>query len=51
MADSAISLLVEQYFHLTDAQFRAFLDMCLLKLKRARIEPGTAVGALGAQSK
>ncbi|KAJ3332219.1 hypothetical protein HDU76_000926 [Blyttiomyces sp. JEL0837] len=31
-------------------QLRMFLDICKTKFQRARIEPGTAVGAVGAQS-
>lgn len=35
---------------LTERQLKAFVDTCRSKFFRARIEPGTAVGALGAQS-
>jgi DNA-directed RNA polymerase III subunit RPC1 len=35
---------------LTDRQLLAFLELCILKYQKARIEPGTAVGAIGAQS-
>jgi DNA-directed RNA polymerase III subunit RPC1 len=34
----------------TARQLDAFLSLCRDKFKRAEIEPGTAVGALGAQS-
>jgi DNA-directed RNA polymerase III subunit RPC1 len=34
----------------TAKQLDAFLSLCRDKFKRAEIEPGTAVGALGAQS-
>ncbi|TPX69397.1 DNA-directed RNA polymerase [Spizellomyces sp. 'palustris'] len=35
---------------LTREQLKAFFDICYLKYMRAMIEPGTAVGAVGAQS-
>ena len=35
---------------ITKTQFIAFLDLCLKKYSKARIEPGTAIGAIGAQS-
>ncbi|KAJ3121996.1 hypothetical protein HK098_003181 [Nowakowskiella sp. JEL0407] len=34
----------------TKQQLTKFLDICLTKFSRAKIEPGTAVGAIGAQS-
>ncbi|KAJ1564401.1 DNA-directed RNA polymerase III subunit RPC1, partial [Nowakowskiella sp. JEL0078] len=34
----------------TKEQLTHFLDICMKKYSRARIEPGTAVGAIGAQS-
>ncbi|KAJ5692676.1 DNA-directed RNA polymerase III subunit RPC1 [Penicillium macrosclerotiorum] len=35
---------------LTEKTLRAFIAACLLKYKRAQVEPGHAVGAVGAQS-
>lgn len=35
---------------LTERTLRAFIDGCLTKYKRAQVEPGHAVGAVGAQS-
>lgn len=45
-----INLMMRQMGALDRRQLNIFLDTCLLKYTRARIEPGTAVGALGAQS-
>ncbi|XP_071808638.1 DNA-directed RNA polymerase III subunit RPC1-like isoform X1 [Asterias amurensis] len=39
-----------QLERITPIQLKEFLSMCRLKHMRARIEPGTAVGAVGAQS-
>lgn len=41
---------VENLSKITFSQFKYFLDLCLEKYHKARIEPGTAVGAIGAQS-
>ncbi|EGG22501.1 RNA polymerase III [Cavenderia fasciculata] len=41
---------VDQLHRITTTQMDQFLDICLDKYNRARIEPGTAVGAIGAQS-
>ncbi|CAG8193984.1 unnamed protein product [Penicillium salamii] len=35
---------------LTETTLRAFITACLLKYKKAQVEPGHAVGAVGAQS-
>jgi DNA-directed RNA polymerase III subunit RPC1 len=35
---------------ITETQLRRFLDICSTKYMKAMIEPGTAVGAVGAQS-
>ncbi|KAI8911804.1 hypothetical protein EDD86DRAFT_203319 [Gorgonomyces haynaldii] len=35
---------------LTEKQLKKFLEICVRKYLRAKIEPGTAVGAIGAQS-
>lgn len=37
-------------YEITDKQMNCFLDICAKKYQKARIEPGTAVGAIGAQS-
>lgn len=39
-----------KFFPLSEAQLRRFLDSCRQKYHKAKIEPGTACGALGAQS-
>ena len=36
--------------NVTDVHLQLFIDMCWSKFIRAKIEPGTAVGAIGAQS-
>ena len=36
--------------YMSDRQMKAFLDACARKYTEKRIEPGTAVGAIGAQS-
>ncbi|EGC39460.1 RNA polymerase III, largest subunit [Dictyostelium purpureum] len=41
---------VDQIHRITSTQVELFLDICLDKYNRAKIEPGTAVGAIGAQS-
>lgn len=35
---------------LNDSQVKAFVDLCLSKVKKAIVEPGTAVGAVAATS-
>ncbi|PJF17134.1 DNA-directed RNA polymerase subunit [Paramicrosporidium saccamoebae] len=42
--------LLDNMTNLTMDHLNKFLDICLEKYMRARMEPGTAVGALGAQS-
>lgn len=37
-------------FNITEKQLREYLRICWSKYMKAKIEPGTAVGALGAQS-
>lgn len=39
-----------QVGRITKTQFEQFLSACIDKFVRAKIEPGTAVGAVGAQS-
>lgn len=41
---------VNQLLKISEKAVRAFLDQCIYKYLRARVEPGTAVGAIGAQS-
>lgn len=41
---------VDNKTKVTQAQLMTFLDLCWAKYVRAKIEPGTAVGAVGAQS-
>jgi DNA-directed RNA polymerase III subunit RPC1 len=41
---------LEAEFSITERQLDYFMQNCALKFRRANIEPGTAVGALGAQS-
>eukprot|EP01133_Synstelium_polycarpum_P012623 gene12623-14818_t len=48
--DDANEHVINQIHRLTSTQLDQFLDICLDKYNRAKIEPGTAVGAIGAQS-
>ncbi|KAI7872362.1 hypothetical protein BDF14DRAFT_1717191 [Spinellus fusiger] len=41
---------VRNMFAITERQLRHYLSVCLSKYLKAKIEPGTAVGAIGAQS-
>ncbi|KAI8072537.1 hypothetical protein BC940DRAFT_292818 [Gongronella butleri] len=41
---------VRNCFLVTERQLRAYLHICISKYLKAKIEPGTAVGAIGAQS-
>lgn len=41
---------VEQLYKISENSVRKFLDIALFKYHRAKVEPGTAVGAIGAQS-
>lgn len=41
---------VDQVYKISKELVQCFLDMCLRKYERAKVEPGTAVGAIGAQS-
>ena len=45
-----IKFSVDQLFRITKAAVKTFLEIALLKYRKARVEPGTAVGAIGAQS-
>ncbi|KYQ89196.1 RNA polymerase III [Tieghemostelium lacteum] len=42
--------ILDQIHRITRSQLASFLNICLDKYNRAKIEPGTAVGAVGAQS-
>ncbi|KAK9768440.1 DNA-directed RNA polymerase III subunit C1 (rpo31) [Basidiobolus ranarum] len=48
--DPSIRKMINNKLTVTEPQLKAFLDVCLLKYMKAKIEPGSAVGALGAQS-
>ncbi|GAV55099.1 hypothetical protein ZYGR_0AS04220 [Zygosaccharomyces rouxii] len=41
---------VDQVYRITDKMVREFLRVAILKYRKAKVEPGTAVGAIGAQS-
>ncbi|KAF7729475.1 hypothetical protein EC973_004455 [Apophysomyces ossiformis] len=41
---------IRNMFVITEKQLRSYLGVCLSKYLKAKIEPGTAVGAIGAQS-
>ncbi|KAI9684509.1 MAG: hypothetical protein M1829_002319 [Trizodia sp. TS-e1964] len=41
---------IERFFKLSSRCLKAFVELCLVKYKRAHVEPGHAVGAVGAQS-
>ena len=45
-----VDLVWDKLLCLNKKQLQRFLDLCSIKYQRAMIEPGTAVGALGAQS-
>ena len=49
-ADSAQHAVVENKARVSEAIVREFLNQCYEKYMRAKIEPGSAVGAVGAQS-
>lgn len=42
--------IIKNICSVTEAQLREFLELCLDKYMKAKVEPGTAVGAVGAQS-
>ncbi|KAK9470139.1 uncharacterized protein V1510DRAFT_432357 [Dipodascopsis tothii] len=48
--DPAAKTAIDQIFLITERIVREFLSQCLLKYIKAQVEPGTAVGAVGAQS-
>ncbi|KAI8580455.1 hypothetical protein K450DRAFT_237114 [Umbelopsis ramanniana AG] len=45
-----VKAIVNNKYTVTERQLRGFLNVCLSKYMKAKIEPGTAVGAIGAQS-
>ena len=45
-----VSAVLYQLERITKTQLQQFITTCVDKFMRARIEPGTAVGAVGAQS-
>lgn len=45
-----MSVVLYQVERITKTQLQQFITTCVDKFMRARIEPGTAVGAIGAQS-
>ncbi|CAG8437968.1 16808_t:CDS:10 [Acaulospora morrowiae] len=49
-SSGSLKNIVNQKLMITESQLLKFLDTCWHKFMRAKIEPGTAVGALGAQS-
>ncbi|KXS18584.1 beta and beta-prime subunits of DNA dependent RNA-polymerase [Gonapodya prolifera JEL478] len=50
IADPVVRAAVDNSLKFTPEQCTLFLDTCLRKYSRAKMEPGTAVGAVGAQS-
>ncbi len=48
--DSAKRDRVERVAKVSEASLKQFVELCLTKYKRAHVEPGHAVGAVGAQS-
>ncbi|KZS94039.1 beta and beta-prime subunits of DNA dependent RNA-polymerase [Sistotremastrum niveocremeum HHB9708] len=49
-ASDAVRLVVDNKAKVTEAQLRQFLDSCWVRYVKAKIEPGSTVGAVGAQS-
>ena len=45
-----MAIVLYEINRITRSQLDKFLNVCVDKFMRARIEPGTAVGAVGAQS-
>eukprot|EP01119_Soliformovum_irregulare_P009594 TRINITY_DN2305_c0_g1_i1.p1 TRINITY_DN2305_c0_g1~~TRINITY_DN2305_c0_g1_i1.p1 ORF type:complete len:1461 (+),score=465.40 TRINITY_DN2305_c0_g1_i1:140-4384(+) len=48
--EDVLARLIEKMHRLTKTQLKHFLKTCHSKYQKARCEPGTAVGAIGAQS-
>ncbi|KAJ6543970.1 hypothetical protein B0H19DRAFT_1169181 [Mycena capillaripes] len=49
-ASPAERAIVDNKSKVTEAQLKTFLELCWVKYVKARIEPGSTVGAVGAQS-
>ncbi|KAJ7929053.1 hypothetical protein B0H13DRAFT_1965408 [Mycena leptocephala] len=49
-ASAAEKAIVDNKSKVTESQLKTFLELCWVKYVRARIEPGSTVGAVGAQS-
>ncbi|TID26245.1 hypothetical protein CANINC_002777 [Pichia inconspicua] len=49
-SDDAKVKSVEQVLKITETMIRNFVELCCTKYRKARVEPGTAVGAIGAHS-
>ncbi|KAJ7896076.1 hypothetical protein B0H14DRAFT_2680328 [Mycena olivaceomarginata] len=49
-ATAAEKAIVDNKSKVTEAQLKTFLELCWVKYVKARIEPGSTVGAVGAQS-
>ncbi|KAH8115769.1 beta and beta-prime subunits of DNA dependent RNA-polymerase [Phellopilus nigrolimitatus] len=49
VSDANIKI-VDNKIKVTEAQLKCFLDLCRIKYLKAKIEPGSTVGAVGAQS-
>lgn len=50
VGDVTIENAVNQLMKISESMIRTFLDVCCTKYRKARVEPGTAVGAIGAHS-
>ncbi|GME80086.1 unnamed protein product [Ambrosiozyma monospora] len=46
----AEQIAVDQLLKISKSMIEKFLDLCLTKYRKAQVEPGTAVGAIGAHS-
>ena len=49
-ANTEAAIVIKQLVNITETLIEKFLDIAIVKYKRAKVEPGTAVGAIGAQS-
>ncbi|KAL6928650.1 DNA-directed RNA polymerase III subunit C1 (rpo31) [Hanseniaspora valbyensis] len=49
-ADTPASIVIKQLMNITENVINEFLKIAIFKYKKAKVEPGTAVGAIGAQS-
>ncbi|EJS41719.1 rpo31p [Saccharomyces arboricola H-6] len=45
-----IKISVSQLYRISEKSVKKFLEIALFKYRKARLEPGTAIGAIGAQS-